>query len=73
MLGTPSRLGIDRGWFRGFSYQEAPQADGEEEAPQAVAQDARSAQKQEVTAGRAGLYGSSDLLPDLVGDAVVQR
>ena len=31
--------GIDRGWSRGFCNQEAAQADGEEEAPQAAAQD----------------------------------
>jgi len=36
-------------WSRGFSHQEAAQADGEEEAPQAAAQDAGSAQEQEVT------------------------
>jgi hypothetical protein len=47
------RVGIDQGWFSGFSNQEAPQADGEEEAPQAAAQDTRSAQKQEVAAGLA--------------------
>src|SRR5215472_11639744 len=46
-------------WFRGLCNQEAPQADGEEEAPQVAAQDARSAQEQEVTAGLAGLAGLS--------------
>jgi hypothetical protein len=63
MLGMPQGVGIDRGWSRGLSNQEAAQADGEEEAPQAAAQDARSAQKQEVTAGGpAGLIGSSGLV-----------
>jgi hypothetical protein len=38
----------NQGWSRGFSHQEAPQADGEEEASQAAAEDARSAQEQEV-------------------------
>src|SRR3954469_14889514 len=33
----------------GFCHQEAPQADGEEEAPQAAAQDAPPASQQEVT------------------------
>jgi 1-acyl-sn-glycerol-3-phosphate acyltransferase len=43
----------NQGWSRGFSYQEAAQADGQEEAPQAAAQDTRPAQEQEVTS-RAG-------------------
>ncbi len=52
-------VGIDQGWSRGFSNQEAAQADGEEEAPQAAAQDARSAQEQEVTAGQTDPPGSA--------------
>ena len=39
-----------KGWSHGLSHQEAPQAHGEEEAPQAAAQDKGSAQEQEVTA-----------------------
>ena len=54
-VGAPLRVGIDRGWSRGFCYQEAAQADGEEEAPQAAAQDARAAQEQEVATGLPGL------------------
>jgi hypothetical protein len=34
---------------RGFGHQEAAQADGEEEAPQAAEEDARSATQQEVS------------------------
>jgi hypothetical protein len=46
---------IERGWFCGLSYQEAPQADGEEEAQEAAAEDARAAQEQEIAAHRACL------------------
>src|ERR1700683_5031343 len=47
----PVSQDIEQGWSRGLSYQEAPQAHGQEEAPQAAAQDARSAQEQEVGPG----------------------
>jgi hypothetical protein len=36
------------GFGRGFGHQEAPQADGEEEAPQAAEAHSRSAAQQEV-------------------------
>jgi len=39
---------VERGWCRGLRYQEAPQENGQEEAPQAAAEDARSAAEQEV-------------------------
>jgi hypothetical protein len=73
MLGMPSRLGIDRGWFCGLSNQEAAQADGEEEAPQAAAKDARSAQKQEVAGSLAGRADSPGWLPGRVGDGVIPK
>jgi hypothetical protein len=37
------------GVTHGFGHQEAAQADGEEEAPQAAEEDARSASQQEVS------------------------
>src|SRR6185437_2633572 len=42
--GRPRRHpGFSNGWVkRGFCHQEAPQAHGEEEAPQAVEEDARA-------------------------------
>jgi hypothetical protein len=40
----------EQGWSRGFSYQEAPQAYGQEEAPQAAQEDPGAAQEQEVAA-----------------------
>jgi hypothetical protein len=51
----PVSQDIERGWFCGLSYQEAPQADGEEEAPEAAAEDTRAAQEQEIAAHRACL------------------
>ena len=39
---------VEQGWFRGLRHQEAPQENGQEEAPQAAAEDARSAAEQEV-------------------------
>jgi hypothetical protein len=42
-MGMPVGLRSNQGWSRGFSYQEAPQADGQEEAPQAASQDAGTA------------------------------
>src|ERR1700734_1361631 len=51
------------GGLVGFSHQEAPQEDVEEEAPQAAAQDASSAQEQEV----AGCRGPAEAGPgDLI-------
>ena len=44
---------IERGWFHGLSHQEAPQANGQEEAPQTAAEDPGTAQEQEVR--RAGV------------------
>ena len=52
----PGSQDIERGWFHGLSHQEAPQANGQEEAPQVAAEDQGPAQEQEVGAlpGRRG-------------------
>jgi hypothetical protein len=52
----PGSQDIERGWFHGLSHQEAPQANGQEEAPQVAAEDQGPAQEPEVGAlpGRRG-------------------
>src|SRR5215471_15915878 len=42
-------LNVERGWCRGLSHQEAPQENGQEEAPQAAAEDTRAAAEQEMS------------------------
>src|SRR5690349_22232663 len=50
-MACPSAIVAKGRWPDGLSHQEAAQADGEEEAPQAAEEDADPAQEQEV-AGR---------------------
>src|SRR5712691_10656333 len=40
---------VERGWCCGLRHKEAPQENGQEEAPQVAAEDARTAAEQEVT------------------------
>jgi len=61
-MACPSAIVAKGRWPDGLSHQEAAQADGEEEAPQAAEEDADPAQEQEV-AGAAGLAGASVACP----------
>src|ERR1700749_4953733 len=56
-MACPSAV-VPKGWWPdGLSHQEATQADGEEEAPQAAEEDADPAQEQEVAGGYCGSRG----------------
>src|ERR1700761_2566788 len=64
-MACPSAVVPKGSWPDGLSHQEASQADGEEEAPQAAEEDADPAQEQEVAvlAGAAGLAGAPVACP----------
>src|ERR1700733_10383022 len=62
-MACPSTI-VPKGWWpHGLSHQEASQADGEEEAPQAAEEDADPAQEQEVVGGYCGSRGCASGVP----------